>query len=550
MAIEDDWAVDRATGNVRAVAGIDNYRVVELHRYLQTLGGSLTSTGDDEQDITDANPSRRVTDNIIELLGAFNIDDASARRLYDGSIIQAGGGTIYDGFTNFGNQGVYIDVIQDGAILSPNFWGAGINANPAQNISHQFLVKVRDGGADIDGRRVIGITREFGQTYGEFSVNGTSRGNNVLALSNSDDAFNNTAEGTVATNLANFTLATGVQLIDVDNNGADEEYAGRWDVSGANGAADLYEATKYIGRRGSAETILGLNGNLFRGITHSIDYDGEASGPFTVPELLTFGNGATAQLLALQDGGATGTLHVQLLTGVAPADDDTISGGTSGASALVNAAPTARTVSPEFLGAFTGSLTGAFGVGVNLSELGQADRLTSLDGVTRQPPNIVTFSVQDVEAGDVVFVAPRDGGGNIDEGQLQVSGALSGAAVTSVTMSAAIPLDTPSSGFIRVIDDAGKKLRVAYSSYSGSTFTIPAFDFSGANQVSSGNNAYITYIDRVATGTTESFTSVYQAERPRIVRVKNAAALIIPFEAVATLGSAGGGVNARRDSDA
>lgn len=68
------------------------------------------------------------------------------------------------------------------------------------------------------------------------------------------------------------------------------------------------------------------------------NYDNEASGPFTEGETLTFGNGATAKLVVLQDNGTTGTMYCELLTGSAPPDNNSITGGTSSATANVNEA--------------------------------------------------------------------------------------------------------------------------------------------------------------------------------------------------------------------
>ncbi|MEM1415954.1 MAG: hypothetical protein AAGH15_13685 [Myxococcota bacterium] len=551
MPIADDISIDRATGNIRYTGTTDNYTVIELHRFLQDLADDAVSSGNDEIDITDPTPSARSTDNIITLLNGFNIDDTLAQHLYDGSIVQAGGATIYDGIVNFGNAGVRIEVVQNGALLT-NFWTTGLNADANQGISHRFLVKVRDGGADIDGRRLLGFTREFGQTYAEFRINGTSRGNNVLALSNGNDLNNNTAEGTVAANIGDFTNTEGLRSIDVDNNGTPEDYYSEWVVGGAFGINDLYEATKWLARRGSSSTLYGLNGQLFRGITHSIPYDGETGGPWTQPETLTFGNGATAQLLAVEDDGATGTLHVQLLTGVAPADNDSITGGTSGATALVNGTPTERTVSPTFLGQSTGSaIIGAFGVGVALSELGQADLLTALDNVARNPPNLVSFNVLGLVSGeDRVLVGPEDGAGGLDVDQLSTSGTLTGAAVTTVDVTTPIPSDTPSSGTIRIQAASGTFLRVPYSSFTGSTFTIPAFDFSGDN-VAGGANVYVSYIDTLAGSTSESFTSIYLADRTLFVRVRDGGGTpIVTFETTGTLGTGGGSATAIRTSDA
>jgi hypothetical protein len=68
------------------------------------------------------------------------------------------------------------------------------------------------------------------------------------------------------------------------------------------------------------------------------NYDNEASGPFTEGETLTFGNGATATLARLVDSGTTGTMYCELLTGSTPPDNNSITGGTSSATANVDEA--------------------------------------------------------------------------------------------------------------------------------------------------------------------------------------------------------------------
>lgn len=68
------------------------------------------------------------------------------------------------------------------------------------------------------------------------------------------------------------------------------------------------------------------------------NYDNEVGGPFTLAETLTFGNGATAKLQKLVDNGTTGTMYCELLTGSAPPDNNSITGGTSSATANVNEA--------------------------------------------------------------------------------------------------------------------------------------------------------------------------------------------------------------------
>ncbi len=273
-----DWTVTRSNGNIRYIGadhgavGASYATTIEFHRWLQDLADDPVSSGDDALDATDILPSSRATDNLITLLGLYNIDDGAAEHLYDGTIIQGTGGTevYYDGIVNYGNSGIVIGVHQNGAVLADDFWnwgvggaddtsaGAsfmtdsgeawtidqwvgyviknltdgsqalitsntattilgtlwggtnddwdsgdnylisqGLNEDVTQGISHRFLIKTRTAGADIDNRKLLGINRTLLKTFGEFSINATARGNNVLALSDAGDLNNTTAVDTI-----------------------------------------------------------------------------------------------------------------------------------------------------------------------------------------------------------------------------------------------------------------------------------------------------------------------------------------------------------------
>ncbi len=165
----------------------------------------------------------------------------------------------------------------------------------------------------------------------------------MLALSNSADLNNTTAIGTVA-GWTGITNTEGLRLIDIDGNSVNEEYYSEWnrDTQTIN---QFYERMKWLTRDGSASTQNGLNGELFRGITHSfaydgetggapatndewswgteIDYDNEASGPFQVGEAVTEDGGAWAgRVLAIDDNGTTGTLIVAIESGTVTDNDD------------------------------------------------------------------------------------------------------------------------------------------------------------------------------------------------------------------------------------
>ena len=262
--VDGDWTIDRATKNIRYVGGDhDNSptyaTVIQFHRWLQDFADQEVSSGDDELDITDLTPSDRSTNNIITMKNGYNIDDNAAEHLYDGSIIQGTGGTeeFYDGIVNFGNASVQIQIHQNGAVLQDDWWnqaGAGLNADATAGISHRFMLKTYTSGADIDGRRLLGVARTYLNTYSEFSINGTSRGNNVLALTDSDDLNNETVIATVAgyTGITNTT--EGYNGIDVDDNGADEYYYSEWNTNQPTRSInDFYERMKWLSKSPVAE---------------------------------------------------------------------------------------------------------------------------------------------------------------------------------------------------------------------------------------------------------------------------------------------------------
>jgi hypothetical protein len=545
-----DWTV-AANGNIR-YTGADHggaspsyATVIEFHRWLQDLADDAVATGDDLLDITDLTPSERSTDNIVTLNAPYNIDDTAAEHIYDGSIIQSGGDVIYDGIVNFGNPAVQIQVIQNGAVLTDDWWnysGAGLNANATAGISHRFMLKVRTAGADIDGRRLIGIARRFGYTYREFSINGTARGNNVFALSDAVDLNNQTLAATVSgwTEITN--LSEGFVELDVNNDTTVEPYYSQWDRSTYT-INQFYERMKWLTREGSSSTLYGLNGELFRGITHSFNYDNEASGPIADSTLMTWATGS-GQVIAVDDNGTAGTIWFQLLTGAAPANNDQVTVGS--ATANVDGTVNTHPISTPFIGASTGSaLIGAYGVGLQIADLSAADSVTDLSGSVRNPPNYVTFTVGGLVVGeDRVLVGPESGGG-FDVSQLSASGAYSGAEAT-VTVQEAIPGDTPATGVIRVWNGS-TYARVTYTGWSGSNFT----GCTGMPAASNGADIWIAYIDKLAANTSESFTGVYQSNRNLFVRVRDGGGSPIKtFETTGVLGSAGGSTTAIRTSDA
>jgi hypothetical protein len=101
------------------------------------------------------------------------------------------------------------------------------------------------------------------------------------------------------------------------------------------------------------------------------------------------------------------------------------------------------------------ALIGAYGFGVEATDLTASDTVFDLDNDPYSAPNYVQFSVGDnldtSGTPDYVLVTNNESGG-IDYDQLTLNGAhLTGGAVTSVVVNESIPSDTPATGTIRIL---------------------------------------------------------------------------------------------------
>lgn len=138
------------------------------------------------------------------------------------------------------------------------------------------------------------------------------------------------------TNLDDINLVlTGALTISVDPTGASQTYY----LGGITTSSTLKLWNKDTSNATTIEIPAGIT-------TQKIDlwfnYDTELNGPFIVGEPLTFGNGATATLRTLVDNGTSGTMYCTYIAGTTPPDNNSITGGTSSATAAVNEATGAK----------------------------------------------------------------------------------------------------------------------------------------------------------------------------------------------------------------
>jgi hypothetical protein len=310
MALDaDDWEVD-ITGNIRWSGGgtQTNVTVLELHRFLQDLADDAVATAstNDFHDITDETSSDRSTDNIITLTNGYNIDDTAAEHIFDGSISQDNGDTVYSGLVVVGAvvSGTELQIVQDNKLLK-NYWGSGLNADAAANILLRVMVKTREYGADVDGQRLRVQARELGDTYAEFSLT-AGLGNSTAAIFTGTDLNNATAASTIV-GYDQFTNTEGYQLIDIDGDGSTEPYYAQWLVTGGGSTPasptinDLFEYTKYIQHRTDAVDAVVATGTNYIADNGTIT---SQAGTFTA-ETWTGGQKLSSVRMRLKD--ATGT---------------------------------------------------------------------------------------------------------------------------------------------------------------------------------------------------------------------------------------------------
>ena len=550
MAIGDDFSV-AANGDIRHTSGTATYTTIEFHRWLASLSDDASSTGDDLVDIlTDIVPSTRRTDQIIELNGTYNIDDTAAQFLYGGSISQASGGTLYSGLRvigNVANASTQLQVVQNNALLT-NYWGTGLNDDATAGVLLRILVKSRDSSADIDGKRIRVQAREMGDTFAFFNVT-LGDGESVASIETESDNFDTTAPATIATWTDIVNNLEGYQTIDLNNGNGAQPYYSEWDRASRT-LNQLYERAKWLTRRGTSETIYGMNGELFLGITHSWPYDTELSGPFTQNEVLSWGSGSTAgtgALLAINDQGTTGTMYIQLLTGVAPTDNDTVTGGTSSATADVNGTPTARTVPKVFIGSYAGSISGAYGAGIEATDVGAGDALRDLTDTPQNAPTNVVIGASGLVVGeDYLLIVRNNGSDGIDTDEYSLAAGNNSGNGTLV-ISESIKSDTPSTGWVRAWN--GSRFdRYAYTSFTGSTFTLSG---TLSQNYTATDDAFVPAMDKLATSTQETATYVYNGDVDWIFRRRDGGGTpTVPSDTTNTVGTGGLIINANRVSDA
>jgi hypothetical protein len=293
------------------------YQPLELHRFLSYLNSSETIYGDDDLSMVDFTATDRSTDQIIKLLGTTTISDTVSLHMYGGSIEQGSGNTqtLYSGLALQVTSPLTSTrpvLIKEDAIVT-DYWNNAYMPNSIKG-NIRILVKTIENGVAIDGQRVKGKLLEFGENYFEAGTTlGTAE--TALALVSSPDGNNNTAVGTVATYSPIYT--EGYQTLNFNEGSGATPFGLSVDFD-TNTSLQTYEHTKYVQRRGTAETLFGRNAQYFTGFNRNFAYNNETGAP-AEDEILVYGT-------EIPYTGGTGTLVTV---------GEVVEGGTSGARGRV-----------------------------------------------------------------------------------------------------------------------------------------------------------------------------------------------------------------------
>lgn len=238
--------------------------------------------------------------------------------------------------------------------------------------------------------------------------------------------------------------------------------------------------------------------------------------------------GGEGLLIALDDNTGSGEVYIQVITGAAPVEDLEFVGRSSAATADATAVLFSRTISPAFVGQSTGTnIIGAYGIGFDPDDIGSSDKFFDLANAPRTPPNNVTFTVSGlVSSEDRILVAPRTGA-SMNKALYTLNTALNGGAETAIVTVDSIQTETPVTGTqsdnpkLRVQLNTGVYKMQPYESWTASTFTVLATDYAGNASADAGNNVFIGYIDVLADASSEAFTAVHSTNRDIIIRVRD-----------------------------
>ncbi len=479
------------------------------------------------------------------------------------------------------NQQVYI--VQNGVrIASGNEWW------PEAGSQHiDVLIKVVELGSAIDSGKLTIFLRHYPDSadkadlYDHFPVTISPTGTgdrNAIPLATSLDLNNPTASSTVGaapyTNI-DIVFVNGTVTHDAITDGPFEDYETITWTGGSGIFLRENSGTMTIGNVTgddgplSTETITGSTSGAYCAANANMAKAHTVQKQFEQASLKNYDvciNCATLELTKVYEYlkyvtriSSTFTTYGMKMTGAALAFNN-LAGEQyiTAYNDLDTPANTYSAVKASPFGTFAGGkFFGARGVWIE----GMADadiqnfQLIDSDNVGQNPPNKQAVTIENLLSGDRVAVFRTSSGTTINK-EMYSAGAGNVTSNTTFVVTGSISVDTPASGYIRVVDtsdtSSARETRYSYSSWSTSTFSglSPALD---REYTQTDDKAYVPFIDTEVTGAgtvSTSVTIIYTTDRSILVRVRRkTATAIIPFETTGSFGSTGFSTSAIRTPD-
>jgi hypothetical protein len=291
------------------------------------------------------------------------------------------------------------------------------------------------------------------------------------------------------------TATFGGTTGDIDEDGTNEYYSCTIDCNSQT-LDEVYQRLKYLTRRGESSDIddnaaagMVRIGEFYRGVgEYYIPYDtGSQDDPFTEGEEITATGSFSCYLVGKQDRGTNeGFIIVRRVRGTLVTDGVTLTGGTSGHTAVVddNAGADPVAAVAEVPNAPFGTFAGGqmfFARGVVPTNVASADvsnyQVIDSEGNVVNPPVKVTVQITGLVIGDRGAIFEVDTAGEIDVTKNQHGlAANNDEGDADIVVDSAIPNDTPgktAGGVIRCVDiSLAEETRYRYSGWDNITFTL------------------------------------------------------------------------------
>jgi len=473
-----------------------------------------------------------------------------------------------------GEEQIYI--IQNGTHISE--WWPDSSTPSIRHID--VLIKVKEAGTEIDSGKITVFLRNYpsggnADLYDNFEIDLTAGGRNAVPLATSPDLNNTSSHATVSaysdisivfinTTIAHDTVSGGSFLEFETITGGTSSATAKFikDVTGTmtlgnvNGTFQSGE-TLIGGTSGVSCTTTGgpvvartTTKNFEQGSSYnySVVVDCAVKPLSQVYEYLKYiTRDNSVSFYTYGTKTVSATLSINKLTGeqyITPYIDYDTSSNTFSPT---KAAPFGTFAGGKFFGAR----------GIWIQNMASSDiqnfQLIDSDNNTRTPPNKQSIVISNLLSGDRISVFRTTSGSTIDKAMYT---AASGNDIGDGTfvVSGSIAADTPSSGYIRVVNTSdttsARETRYQYDSWSGSTFTLHTSVTLDRSYTAGDDTVYVPFIDETASSTSASITVIYTTDRSILVRVRRyTATAILPFETTGTFTVTGYSTSAIRTTD-